>query len=227
MESIDVIKNLDAPSSVLAIAFGGMGMRVGGTPYFEFFRMLESTAKTKQIFVRDSHRCWYHRGIVDVAECIDGVREELSRVVADSGVTRVIMLGASAGGYAALLFASLLGVAEVHAFAPQTFISPELRARYRDGRWEDLIASLMESGGYQPAFGDLRPVVERACLGDTRFVIHYCKKHRLDTIHARRLESFSRVELRRHDEGGHAIANHMRETGELQPLLRNLLRDTG
>ena len=45
------------------------------------------------------------------------------------------MLGSSAGGYAALLFGRLLEADEVHAFGPQTFISPSLRLRYSDNWW--------------------------------------------------------------------------------------------
>lgn len=210
-----MIEDLDTPSSVLAVAFGGMIMRSGGTPPFEFFRMLEGSAPSKRIFVRDRHRSWYHRGVVGVAESIGGVRDALAGAIADSGVTRVVAFGASAGGYGALLFGCLLGVAEIHAFAPQTFVSPELRARHGDDRWEEQISDLMRSGGYRPAFGDLRGLLECDPAESTRVVIHFAEEHRLDAAHARRLESVAHVELRPHPGNSHAIANHMRENGEL------------
>ena len=223
MSDEDLIRDLERPSPVVAVVFGGLAMRMEGIPPFEFFRILGAAAPTKRLFVRDRNRCWYQRGVAGVAEDIEGVAEALRLLIAESGASRVVTLGASAGGYAALLFGRLLGAGEVHAFAPQTFISPELRSRFGDSRWPAEMAALSESGAYRPAFGDLRRVFEQAPPRGGRFVLHYCPEDELDTIHARHLASEAGVELREHAEGGHYIARSLRQSGDLLPLLSEAL----
>lgn len=219
----DVLEDMEAPSQVLAVAFGGIAMSVGGIPPFEFFRVLNETAPAKKLLLRDRSQSWYHRGVDGFAEDIAGVEAALGRIVEREQPQKLVTVGASAGGYAALLFGRLLGADEVHAFGPQTFIGPGLRLRHLDYRWGKLWASLMLSGRYQPRYGDLYRVFERTPSRSSRIVVHYCDSDRFDDAHARRLGRHPDVELRRYDEGGHFIVKHLRDSGQLQPLLRSLL----
>lgn len=218
-----VLEDLAAPSPVLVIAFGGLTMSVGGIPPFEFFRVLNDVAPAKKVFLRDLRQSWYHRGVEGFAPDIAGVEAGLRRIVAEAEPRKLVTIGASAGGYAALLFGRLLGATEVHAFGPQTFIGPGQRLRHLDRRWPELWRSLMLSGRYQPRYGDLYRVFRRTPSHDARVVVHYCPADRLDTAHARRLGRHPDVELRLHDEGGHFLVQHLRDTGQLEPLLRSLL----
>jgi hypothetical protein len=63
-----ILSEMDAPSPVLVIAFGGLALSIVGTPPFEFFRMLDAHAPTRKLFVRDHQRSWYHRGVREFAE---------------------------------------------------------------------------------------------------------------------------------------------------------------
>jgi hypothetical protein len=220
-----VLRDLDASSSVLVITFGGMRMCMHGIEPFEFFELLSAAGPVKKLFLRDHHQSWYHAGVQGVEGGIDGVEAMLRSLIDEVEASKVVMLGASAGGYAALLFGRLLGVTEVHAFSPQSFISGELRERYGDNRVRHLWSAMMASGHYQSRYGDLVDVFESAPPCDTRFVLHYCQEFRIDVTHAERLASQPGVELRAYEEGGHSVVTELRERGELQPLLQSLLAD--
>jgi acetyl esterase/lipase len=226
-----LLEDLESDSEVLAIVFGGLLMRVGMMPPFEFFNVIAQSAPAKKIFVRDHRQAWYHGGVRGLAADIDGVAEGLRRRIDAVQPTRVVTLGTSAGGYAALLFGRLLGVSEAHAFSPQTFISPDLRERYGDGRWPHAWSKLMSSGAYQPAYGDLAqtfgeagPSAARLAPAGTRFVVHYGAGDDLGTVHAERLASRSSdVRLIRYDIDDKAVVRHLRDTGGLTELLRGIL----
>jgi hypothetical protein len=219
-----VFRDILVPSPVLVVTFGGLARALGGIPPFEFFGILKHLTPAKKLFLCDHHQSWYHRGVRGFADDIKGVENELARAIAELKPTKVVMLGASAGGYAALLFGRLLDATEVHVFGPQTFISPSLRLRYFDYRWPRQQAALLLSGRYQPSYGDLHGLFRRTSAPrETRFVIHYCSSERLDAVHARRLGSYPDVELRAYEEGGHKLVKHLRDSGELQALLQEIL----
>jgi hypothetical protein len=215
-----VLEDMETPSPVLAVAFGGIAMSVGGIPPFEFFRVLNEAEPAKKLLLRDRSQSWYHRGVDGFGDDVAGVEAAIRRIVEREQPRKLVMLGASAGGYAALLFGRLLGAAEIHAFGPQTFIGPGLRLRHLDYRWGRLWLSLMLSGRYQPRYGDIYRVFKRTPSQGSRVVVHYCDSDRFDNAHAKRLGRHPDVELRRYDEGGHFIVKHLRDTGQLKPLLQ-------
>lgn len=218
-----ILADLEAPSPVLAIAFGGMLMKMDGIPPFEFLRILGEVAPVKRLFLRDQEQAYYHRGVRGVGEDIAGVEAGLRAMIERAGTSRVVMMGGSGGGYAALLFGRLLGVEEVHAFAPTTFLTAELRERCGDDRFQGRWDALMGSGGYQPEYGDLRELFRRTPHHGTRFVVHYCPAYDVDVFHAEWLADEAGVELRPYGEGDHRLLKRMRETGELHELLHEAL----
>jgi hypothetical protein len=131
-------------------------------------------------------------------------------------------LGTSAGGYAALLFGRLLGATEVHAFAPQTFLSPDLRQLHADLRFAEPLSELMLSDCYQSGYGDLDELFHRTPAPASRFTIHYCEDEPLDAIHAEHLNGQPGLELRGYKEGGHNVVKHLRDTGDLRSLVHQM-----
>ncbi len=220
MTETDVLEDMEVRSDVLVIAFGGFAMSVGGMPPFEFIRVLNDAVPAKKLLLRDRRQSWYHRGVDGFAPDLAGVEVAIRRIVDRVAPRKLVTIGASAGGYGALLFGRLLGAAEIHAFGPQTFIGPGLRIRHLDYRWQKLWVSLMLSGRYQARYGDLYRVFSRTPSLNTSVVVHYCHTDRFDTAHARRLGRHPDVELREYDEGGHFIVKHLRDTGQLKPLLQ-------
>jgi hypothetical protein len=217
-----VLGDLDAPSPVLVIAFGGQAMRLAGAPPFEFFGVLREHDRPKKLFVRDHHRSWYHRGVVGLGDDIASVATALQELVDSTAPTKVVALGSSSGGYAALLFGRLMGVDEVHAFGPQTFISADLRQRHGDERFRKMLPLLLESDHYQSEYGDLNELFSRTPHNGARVVIHYCEGEPGDGVHARHMQSQPGVELRKYPGGDHNVAKYLRDRGTLTSVLTEI-----
>jgi len=187
---------------------------------FEFFNTV-STIPVGRVFVRDFEQIFYHRGVRGLGATIPEVADGLRRLLEPAG--RVVFTGQSAGGYAAILFGTLLGVDDVVAFSPQTFMTRGLRRLYHDDRWPAEMAAINR---IYPLRGreslNLRRVLDRRnrC---SRIHIHFGARNRLDAVHATHLEGLPGVSLRPFDTRSHAVARRMREVGMLRPALLDVL----
>ena len=192
-------------------------------PLFEFFNTV-SNLGVKKAFLRDMAQAWYHRGVAAIGPDIPSVAEHLTGVVRESGVRRTVVVGNSAGGYAALLFGHLLNADEVHAFAPQTFIAPRIRKEYEDYRYFPFVDRLATSGGMDGRFADLMPVLSAGGVR-TQFHIHFRVADRLESLHAGRLAGagIEGVILHPSDFGGEKLIAWFRDTGELTAILERAL----
>lgn len=208
----------DAP--VLLVLFGGIAGGVS-MPVFEFFR-LTSTMPGKKAFLRDPRRGWYQLGIPGIGDSAADVRRFLEDVIARANVERVVMAGASAGGFAALLFGVWCGAHEVLAFSPQTFIDPEQRQAHGDDRWAPQITDLYTALPGRDATLDLHEIIASA-PALPRMQVHVSNDDVLDLVHARRIADIPGVELTEHERGGHRLVKTLRDRGILQPLLLQAL----
>ena len=93
-------------------------------------------------------------GIPGIGSSATDIRDFLNDVIASADVDRVVMAGASAGGFAALLFGTWCGADKVIAFSPQTFIDRENRRQSEDDRWEQQIGDLY------PAMAGRAPILD-------------------------------------------------------------------
>jgi hypothetical protein len=136
------------------------------------------------------------------------------------------MTGASAGGFAALLFGSWCGADEVIAFSPQTFVDAENRRLAGDTRWPEQIDALHEAMAGRSATLDLLDVLPQDA-GKTRFHIHVSTDDALDLFHAQRVADRGGAEIHEHERGGHLLVKTLRDRGLLQPMLLEALSDRG
>ncbi|RKY21250.1 MAG: hypothetical protein DRQ55_04915 [Planctomycetota bacterium] len=212
-----------APDSpVLLVTFGGLKGAPMGLPPFEF-KGLSAGLEVKRLFVRDPAQAWYQRGLPGVAADVDGVAQHLTRRIAASGAERVVMVGNSMGGYAALLFGARLDVHAVLAFAPQTFLGRVRRWLHRDGRWTRQLRGAWSSPSLQRGNLDLRRAIPRAGPRRCRIQIHYGRDEQLDALHAERLARLPRVAVHGHATGGHALVRSLRDSGQLAQILGDVL----
>jgi hypothetical protein len=219
-----VYLDLEREGDTLLVAFGGLAQNLAGEPVFEFFSLVEPEFPgVKRVFIRDLRQVWYLAGVEGVGANVSEVAEWLRRLAEGAEADRVIMVGASAGGFAAILFGALAGASEVHAFAPQTFLDRWGRARHLDRRRRRQIRWLRKLPDIDRQFLDLRPVVAAAGVDAPRCVIHYSAQHRLDTAHAVHMAKLPGVELRAYPFERHNVARELRESGRLSPLLASIL----
>lgn len=200
------------------MAFGGLLAPRGQD--FEFDGLTGGLADHR-ILLRDHERCWYECGARGIGPTPGDVEAYLRDRIAATGAQRVVFTGASAGGYAALRFGEALGVYAVHAFAPQTFISPAEMRRHREPRWQ------RESRAGEAARrerGDVHVVDLAGLLGGdgarTEHHVWYCGDEELDVVQVTPLAATPRVRLRCMPDGGHLVVKWLRDEGRLLPILR-------
>lgn len=133
----------------LVVSFAGNGLAYGGVPKIEFKNFLKQHFShfDAQFYIDDSCQC-YHHGMQGISKNIDETTEYLR--AAFEGYDRIICLGSSAGGYAAILFGSLLKVDSVIAFIPQTVLT----SPYRDERYRNLKPHINPTTNYF-LYGDI------------------------------------------------------------------------
>jgi hypothetical protein len=215
-----VVFDLAPESNTLLVLFGGIAGGVS-IPVFEFFRVTDGYP-SKRVFLRDPRRSWYQLGIPGVGDSASGVRSLLVSTIARSGAERVVMAGASAGGYAAMLFGTWCGADETIAFSPQTFIDPVNRELSGDGRWQAQIDALHDAVDGRDAVLDLLEVLP-SIVSQTRHQIHVSTDDNLDMIHAQRMAGCPGVEIIQHVDGGHRLVKTLRDRGILKPLMLRAL----
>jgi hypothetical protein len=117
-------------SDTLIVSFAGNAKLFGGIPRFEFVQFLKQFDVSKHFYL-DEHSDLYHKGLAGITSSIDETVTYLKNEIKD--YKRVLFLGNSGGGYAAILFGSLLEVETVVAFVPQTIRHNDVvDEKYRD-----------------------------------------------------------------------------------------------
>jgi len=208
-------------SRTLLLAFGGLVGQIG-IPPFEFFS-LTAQVPVKRLFVRDLRQAWYHRGIPGNGSGLGEVADALRRLLSHHEVDRLVVAGASAGGYAALLFGTLLGAHQVLCFAPQTVLELDILAEMDDHRWDRRLGGQTAAGAVDARFTDLRRVLPAVRCAETRYRIYFDDSLRADRLHAERLADLRGVRLYRFGRGSHNIARSLRDAGALERVLRGAL----
>lgn len=108
---------------------------------FSFYRALDGICASK-VFVRDPYDQWYQKGVSEEVSDVQAVARRLRTIIEDLGARRVVCVGSSMGGYAALLFGTLVRADAVFACSPQTILDTRLphtpSFSYDEGEYYDL-----------------------------------------------------------------------------------------
>jgi hypothetical protein len=220
-DPVSVSLDMASDSRTLLLAFGGMQGRIGMPP-FEFLR-LTGEIPVKRLFVRDVRQAWYHRGTPEYGETIEAVADALREVLAGHDVERLVTAGSSAGGYAALLFGTLLGADVVLCFAPQTTLELGAMEEIGDHRWDELLVPLVEAGSIDPRWADLAAALPQARRTHTRYQVYFDDSLPVDRLHAERLVGLEGLRLYRFGTGSHNLVRELRDLGALERILRTAL----
>jgi hypothetical protein len=210
-------------SRVLVVSFSGLKQNPEAVPGFSLRRTFMGLP-IKQLYLRDLDRAWFLRGLRGVTRDVDETVAFLRQEAAFVQARRVILTGYSLGGFAALLYGSLLGVDEVHAISPQTFLSFWRRLRARDNRWRRYVWPL--HFGPTKLFHELRPWLSKV-KGETKLHVHFASDSRLDTIHARYVTGLPGVIVHDHQKGGHRLVTALMESGQLRTIFERAIAGSG
>lgn len=109
-------------SKTLIISFGGSQSGLGTLAMFEFKNFLEKHYPSlDKLFYIDDHQDWYQQGIKGITKSIDETVSHIRHLT--KNYDKIICIGSSSGGYAAILFGSLLDVDTVLTFNAQTYLN--------------------------------------------------------------------------------------------------------
>jgi acyl carrier protein len=179
------------------VAFTG-GARLLLLRPFDFMDVT-GVMRYNRILVRDPAKSWFHLGFGEPGGSFDTVVAAVRAHVRALGGEKVMTVGTSSGGYAAVLAGHLLGADYVHAFSPQTYLDPINIERTGDtqlGHRANLKAVHERLGGDAP-YLDLRRVLAQP-NGRTRYFIHVCSGHVQDCGRADHLDGVPQVSVLRY-----------------------------
>jgi len=200
----------------LYIFFGGIKARIAMPP-FEFYKSSKIINESK-IFIRDFYQCWYHAGLPGISHDIHSTSKYIEKQIKSINPEKVFFVGNSMGGYAAILFATLIGKGEVIAFSPQTFISPLLRLVHADFRWKKRILYTYKRSLFKTKAWDIKPLV-KGHSRNLKISIFVSKDSRIDYIHASHLRSIPNIEIFEFSSGGHGVVKLLRDEGKLPDIM--------
>jgi len=217
--------DMDSDSRTLLIALGGIGRNVSMPP-FEFFKATGGIP-CKRLFVRDVNQAWYQMGLPGYGTSFTSASDTLRELVAGHDVDRLVLAGASAGGYAAMAFGTLLGADLVLCFAPQSTVDLDELHAIGDHRYDERLGEVTAAGVIDPDWIDLRAALPAHRVANTRYHVYFADRVRPDRLHAERLIGVEGMRLYRFGRGNHNIARMMRETGALDKVLQRALGASG
>lgn len=255
------------PCETLVIGFASLGvLDATGVPRitFEFVGACRSAGATHALFVKDEHQSWYLRGVdagtklggtlLESAEedsasaaaelgpweaSFDGLVARLRAEVERLRPARLVTLGASMGGYAAIRAGAALGAHAALAFVPQVFLDPRER-EHLDLPWMAFMGSLRRLHANRDAWGiggrplELASLLPSVAGCTTPFVVdvHVGARESGDVREALLLREAAAaaaggatVTVHVHSRQGHLLFRDLKETGQLSELLQRLIRD--
>jgi hypothetical protein len=215
--AVGVAHEFTSDSATMVIAFAAMSSL--RPPPFHLFEATTGL-DAKRLFVRDPDRVWYQHGVPRFGNSIDEVGAALRAIVVEQGVERLVVIGSSAGGYAAIAFGAVLEADLVIAFAPQTRIDRGWLDEVGDERWRGHLATLDRLGGPDPRWADLAVALPREAKPGTVFEIHYPTQLELDRRHADRLRGLPGVSMIGHEKAAHNFVQGLRNRGELREIFQ-------
>ena len=113
------IKGTSQNNTELIISFAGNAVVYGGVPQLEFVNSLNKIyPNCDKLFYLDKTSRFYINGIPTISKSIEETTQYISSKIKD--YKKVCFIGTSAGGYASILYGSLLNIDYVLAFIPQT-----------------------------------------------------------------------------------------------------------
>ena len=172
------------------------------------------------IFIRDTESLWYQAGTYDALGSFTSIVQYLRENI--QGYKRIIAMGASMGGYAALAVMPLMTKIDCCiAIAPQAFIDSENRERYGDTRWSDRMEIINKALRRTPFF-DLKPFYQKKHNGRPVH-IYYGENARHDKNHALYMQGIDGIKLHEVKGADHFAGRVLRDTGILENIIQQAI----
>lgn len=204
-------------SDRLLLVFTGLAARLS-IPVM-FFHQFIKTMRTNVLYLYDDRRLMFLGGVTSLAPTYAGTLDAIRGMADSLGARRILSLGNSGGGYAAIRYGTDLDAERILCISPPTTFHPEMLER--DRRARTVAQRLLVE---QPEMCvDLRPYLEgRPHRPPIR--VFYAEHVAEDRLHALNLAGLDGVQI---EAVPGATEHHLMPTlhkrGKLLPALRELL----
>ena len=199
----------------LYIIFGGLKAGIGMAP-FEFVKAANILTEHK-IFVRDFSQAWYHNGLPGISNNLTETSDYLRKKINTYKPEETVLIGNSMGGFAAILFASMLSNCRAIAFSPQTYLGIGKRLLNRERRWR----SELRKTYFYSFFGEHR--YDLASINPKNRSWHaeilVSALHSRDLSHAANVAHMPQISVRKFDCKSHRLVKELRDAGMLNKIL--------
>ncbi len=202
------IRALPGAGDSAVVVFGSLAGNFAKGGHLEFAGSASARGTRTSIFVRDTRKRWFQD-----PGAMEAVCETVAAYAARRGITRLMTLGDSMGGYGAVVFARPLGARVALAFSPQADVAPG--AVPGDDRWMDLRAAIP-----QCALGP----VDRWMGPEVSYYIFHGRMGP-DILHWSRFPQGEHVHHFLMGGLQHSVAPVMKAEGRLAPIVELALAD--
>tara|TARA_B110000305_G_C19465899_1_gene658011 strand:- start:1340 stop:2716 length:1377 start_codon:yes stop_codon:yes gene_type:complete len=211
----------DNDSDVLLIPFAGMGWK-NSIPTFIFYNFLNQYKSIDKLFIRDINCRYYMTGLKNSTLSFEETIELIKSYCTKKKYRKIIGLGCSAGGFAAILYGQLLNFTKVLAFAPQTVIN-----RKKDELIEDIYnapktCKWLQTKSNEPLYQKSLDLNNFSPFDKCPIDIHYSVNgnNGIDKKHALYIECEG-CKIIEHPGNDHMIALTLRNNGKLKNIIEN------
>lgn len=208
----------DNGSDTLLIPFAGMGWK-NSIPTFIFYNFLKAYPNIDKLFVRDISCRYYMTGLKYSTVTLEETLALIKSYIQRKSYKKIVGLGCSAGGFAAILYGQVLQFTKVLAFAPQTVLNHKKDTLIEDVynapntcKW---LRTRREDEFYLNCL-DLNNMKPFPCPVEIHYSVNGNKG--IDKKHALYLEC-NNCEIHEHPGNDHMIALTLRNNGKLKEII--------
>ena len=214
----------DNGSKKLLIVFSSNGgpekIKAQQPPSYNFKNLLKNEKSFDKLFIRDHNREYYLRGLGTTTKNIEETIEKIKEYVNSKNYTNIVSIGASSGGFAAILFANLLDFNKAVDFNPQTTLTSEKEKVIEDNLFTVETCIKLRNA-------EKNNKLYQKCLNLKNFVpfntsveIHYSSNSKkfVDKKHAKFIEH-EKCKLISHSSSTHLLALELKNKNHLLPII--------
>lgn len=213
-------EDFSTKSKVLVIALGSAYDKVYDPNKFEWFNTtskLATVTKFKKLFIRDMIYGWYQTQF----EGLEGpgphyISKFIKEKVKEAGVKRTAIIGASMGGYGAILLGCLANLELAISISPQTCLS---EARYKKYKLKEKFTGL----NVNKEETDLKVILEKYGNNHTQYHLYFGKYNSGDVGYVNRISMYPGVKLFPLESAKHTVASVMRDNGMTEKIILNFI----
>jgi pimeloyl-ACP methyl ester carboxylesterase len=201
---------------------------------FDFFGRCKKLEKNfnvhfNRILLRDVFNSWYHRGVPGLGHDVEAVTVSLRALIDAIQPSKVIAIGQSMGGYAAIMYGMLLGADRIVAFGPLSHLNPDEAIRFGDNDFLPVMQSLQVDRPRSVCTDLVRLGREVDYQGGLYIIFGTHLEHNdgmsctFDAIHALRLAQLPNTFLEPYPESDHPVVQWLVDNEKMDDLLARLL----